>query len=129
LIAFNSWSGANGLSKCAAKPAEIGQGSRRTISDELRKDEQAKVDALSEALPPAVASAMMAAWAIAVERGERHSKRAVKKVNHSFQRLLSGSRKRKDLLQHSDTRTTSSPNNSTFARLNKTLAFSALMPS
>jgi len=53
--------------------AEIRQGSRTTINDELKlwKDEQAKVDALSEALPPAVANAMMAAWAVAVEHGEK----------------------------------------------------------
>lgn len=53
--------------------AEIRQGSRTTINDELKlwKDEQAKVDALSAALPPAVANAMMAAWAVAVEHGEK----------------------------------------------------------
>jgi chromosome segregation ATPase len=53
--------------------AEIRQGSRTTINDELKlwKDEQAKVDALSEALPPAVANAMMAAWVVAVEHGEK----------------------------------------------------------
>ncbi|WP_374502184.1 DNA-binding protein [Zoogloea sp.] len=53
--------------------AEIRQGSRTTINDELKlwKDEQAKVDALSAALPPSVANAMMAAWAVAVEHGEK----------------------------------------------------------
>lgn len=53
--------------------AEIRQGSRTTINDELKlwKDEQAKVDALSAALPPAMANAMMAAWAVAVEHGEK----------------------------------------------------------
>jgi chromosome segregation ATPase len=53
--------------------AEIKQGSRTTINDELKlwKDEQAKVDALSAALPPSVANAMMAAWAVAVEHGEK----------------------------------------------------------
>lgn len=53
--------------------AEIRQGSRTTINDELKlwKDEQEKVDALSAALPPAVANAMMAAWAVAVEHGEK----------------------------------------------------------
>jgi chromosome segregation ATPase len=52
--------------------AEIGQGSRTTINDELKlwKDEQAKVDALSAALPAPVANAMLAAWAVAVEHGE-----------------------------------------------------------
>jgi hypothetical protein len=41
--------------------AEIRQGSRTTINDELKlwKDEQARVDALSAALPPAVANAML----------------------------------------------------------------------
>ncbi|WP_432262781.1 DNA-binding protein [Cupriavidus sp. TMH.W2] len=53
--------------------AEIRQGSRTTINDELKlwKDEQARVDALSAALPPAVANAMISAWAVAVEHGER----------------------------------------------------------
>jgi chromosome segregation ATPase len=53
--------------------AEIRQGSRTTINDELKlwKDEQAKVDALSAALPAPVANAMLAAWAVAVEHGER----------------------------------------------------------
>ncbi|MHB9102701.1 MAG: DNA-binding protein [Sulfuricella sp.] len=53
--------------------AEIRQGSRTTINDELKlwKDEQAKVDALSAALPPAVANAMMATWAVAIEHGEK----------------------------------------------------------
>jgi len=52
---------------------EIRQGSRTTINDELKlwKDEQAKVDALSAALPAPVANAMLAAWAVAVEHGER----------------------------------------------------------
>ena len=49
--------------------AEIKQGSRTTINDELKlwKDEQAKADALTAALPPAVASAMLNMWALAVE--------------------------------------------------------------
>ncbi len=53
--------------------AEIRQGSRTTINDELKlwKDEQAKADALSDALPPAVAGAMLNIWAIAVEHGEK----------------------------------------------------------
>jgi chromosome segregation ATPase len=53
--------------------AEIRQGSRTTINDELKlwKDEQAKNDALSAALPAPVANAMLAAWAMAVEHGER----------------------------------------------------------
>lgn len=53
--------------------AEIRQGSRTTINDELKlwKDEQAKVDALGAALPPAVANAMMATWAAAIEHGEK----------------------------------------------------------
>jgi len=53
--------------------AEIRQGSRTTINDELKlwKDEQTKVDALAESLPAPVASAMQAAWAVAVEYGEK----------------------------------------------------------
>ena len=53
--------------------AEIRQCSRTTINDELKlwKDEQAKLDALSAALPSAVANAMRAAWAVAVEHGEK----------------------------------------------------------
>jgi len=53
--------------------AEIRQGSRTTINDELKlwKDEQARNDALAAALPPAVASAMLSVWALAVEQGER----------------------------------------------------------
>ncbi len=53
--------------------AEIKQGSRTTINDELKlwKDEQAKADALTTALPPAVANAMLNIWAVAVEHGEK----------------------------------------------------------
>ncbi|UIF88960.1 DNA-binding protein [Cupriavidus sp. UYPR2.512] len=53
--------------------AEIRQGSRTTINDELKlwKDEQTRNDALSEALPPAVANAMMSIWALAIEHGEQ----------------------------------------------------------
>ncbi len=52
--------------------AEIRQGSRTTINDELKlwKDEQTKVDALRAALPRPVADAMLIAWATAVEHGE-----------------------------------------------------------
>jgi hypothetical protein len=52
--------------------AEIRQGSRTTINDELKlwKDEQIRVDALNAALPPAVANAMLSVWALAVEQGE-----------------------------------------------------------
>jgi chromosome segregation ATPase len=52
--------------------AEIRQGSRTTINDELKlwKDEQTRNDALAAALPPAVASAMLSLWAVAVEHGE-----------------------------------------------------------
>lgn len=44
-----------------------------TINDELKlwKDEQAKAEALTAALPPAVANAMINVWAIAVEHGEK----------------------------------------------------------
>ncbi|MBN3791969.1 DNA-binding protein [Burkholderia sp. Ac-20353] len=52
--------------------AEIRQGSRTTINDELKlwKDEQARNDALSAALPPEVASAMLSVWALAIDHGE-----------------------------------------------------------
>lgn len=51
--------------------AVIKQGSRTTINDELKpwKDEQA--DALTNAMPPAVAHAMLNIWAVAVEHGEK----------------------------------------------------------
>lgn len=53
--------------------AEIRQGSRTTINDELKlwKDEQARNDALAAALPPPVANAMLSVWALAVEQGEQ----------------------------------------------------------
>lgn len=52
--------------------AEIRQGSRTTINDELKlwKDEQARNDALAAALPPAVANAMRELWALAIQHGE-----------------------------------------------------------
>ncbi|TAM18746.1 MAG: integrase [Pandoraea sp.] len=52
--------------------AEIRQGSRTTINDELKlwKDEQARNDALAAALPPAVANAMRSLWSLAIEHGE-----------------------------------------------------------
>ena len=53
--------------------AQIKQGSRTTINDELKlwKDEQAKADALTAELPPAVAKTMLNLWAVAVEHGEK----------------------------------------------------------
>ena len=53
--------------------AEIKQGSRTTINDELKlwKDEQAKADALTNAMPPVVAHARLNIWAVAVEHEER----------------------------------------------------------
>lgn len=53
--------------------AEIKQGSRTTINDELKlwKDEQAKSDALTAALPAEVSNAMLNMWAVAVEHGEK----------------------------------------------------------
>lgn len=49
----------------------IRQGSRTTINDELKrwKAERVQADALAETLPPAIADAMRALWAAAVERG------------------------------------------------------------
>lgn len=53
--------------------AEIRQGSRTTINDELKlwKDEQARNDALAAALPTPVADAMRTLWALAVKHGEQ----------------------------------------------------------
>src|SRR3712207_3352660 len=53
--------------------AEIRQGSRTTINDELKqwKMEQTKLNTLSGAVPPAVANSMVAAWAAAVEHGAK----------------------------------------------------------
>lgn len=53
--------------------AEIRQGSRTTINDELKqwKDEKTRSDALASQLPPAVADAMLGIWAVAVEHGEK----------------------------------------------------------
>lgn len=53
--------------------AEIRQGSRTTINDELKcwKDEQAKGEVLSASLPVEISAAMMSIWAAAVEQGER----------------------------------------------------------
>ncbi|MDB0559392.1 DNA-binding protein [Ralstonia solanacearum] len=53
--------------------AEIRQGSRTTINDELKlwKDEQARNDALAAALPAPVADAMRTLWALAIEHGEQ----------------------------------------------------------
>lgn len=52
----------------------IGQGSRTTINDALKrwKVERAQADALAETLPPAIADAMRALWAAAVEQGGQH---------------------------------------------------------
>lgn len=53
--------------------AEIRQGSRTTINDELKqwKDEKTRSDALASQLPPEVADAMLGIWAVAVEHGEK----------------------------------------------------------
>ncbi len=53
--------------------AEIRQGSRTTINDELKlwKDEQARNDALAAALPAPVANAMRTLWTLAIEHGEQ----------------------------------------------------------
>ncbi len=53
--------------------AEIKQGSRTTINDELKlwKDKQAKLAALTAGLPAEVADAMVNIWAMAVEHGEK----------------------------------------------------------
>jgi chromosome segregation ATPase len=53
--------------------AEIRQGSRTTINDELKqwKDEKTRSDALASQLPPVVADAMLGIWTVAVEHGEK----------------------------------------------------------
>jgi chromosome segregation ATPase len=53
--------------------AEIQQGSRTTINDELKqwKEEKAQADALGAELPPVVADSMRLLWVLAVEHGER----------------------------------------------------------
>lgn len=53
--------------------AEIRQGSRTTINDELKlwKGEQAKFHALHGEIPPVVAQAMTSLWVLAVEEGEK----------------------------------------------------------
>ena len=53
--------------------AEIQQGSRTTINDELKlwKEEKAQADALEADLPPVIADSMRSLWVLAVEHGER----------------------------------------------------------
>lgn len=53
--------------------AEIQQGSRTTINDELKlwKAEKAQADALEADLPPVIADSMRSLWVLAVEHGER----------------------------------------------------------
>lgn len=53
--------------------AEIKQGSRTTINDELKvfKDEQARVNALTAALPAPVANSMLGVWALAIEHAQK----------------------------------------------------------
>jgi chromosome segregation ATPase len=53
--------------------AEIQQGSRTTINDELKqwKEGKAQADALGAELPPVVADSMRSLWVVAVEHGER----------------------------------------------------------
>lgn len=52
---------------------EIGQGSRTTINDELKrwKDEQFKLNSLGATVPPEVLAAVTSLWALAVDHGER----------------------------------------------------------
>ncbi len=76
--------------------AEIRQGSRTTINDELKlwKDEQTKVDALRAALPRPVADAMLTAWATAVEHGEE----AFSKRSEEIEQELAKSQSRTEQL-------------------------------
>ncbi len=66
--------------------AEIRQGSRTTINDELKlwKDEQTKVDALRAALPRTVADAMLTVWATAVEHGEKAFSKRSEEIEQEF---------------------------------------------
>jgi len=77
--------------------AEIRQGSRTTINDELKlwKDEQTKVDALRAALPRPVADAMLIAWATAVEHGEK----AFSKRSEEIEQELAQTQERTEQLQ------------------------------
>lgn len=52
--------------------AQIQQGSRTTINDELKawRHERTKVDALGAELPPTIAESMRSLWASAIENGE-----------------------------------------------------------
>ena len=77
--------------------AEIRQGSRTTINDELKlwKDEQTKVDALRAALPRPVADAMLTAWATAVEHGEK----AFSKRSEEIEQGLAQARERTEQLE------------------------------
>ncbi|WP_322072005.1 DNA-binding protein [Paraburkholderia bannensis] len=65
--------------------AEIRQGSRTTINDELKqwKDEKTRSDALASQLPPAVADAMLGIWAVAVEHGEKVYDARVAELEHA----------------------------------------------
>jgi chromosome segregation ATPase len=65
--------------------AEIRQGSRTTINDELKqwKDEKTRGDALASQMPPAVADAMLAAWTVAVEHGEKVYDARVAELEHA----------------------------------------------
>lgn len=53
--------------------AEIRQGSRTTINDELKqwKDEQARAQTLNAGLPPVIAEQMLHLWQLALEQGEK----------------------------------------------------------
>lgn len=53
--------------------AEIRQGSRTTINDELKlwKDEQARAQSLNAGLPPLLAERMLHLWQLALEQGEK----------------------------------------------------------
>jgi chromosome segregation ATPase len=69
--------------------ADIQQGSRTTINDELKRwrEEQDKQEALTAALPEPVAQAMLQAWAVAVEHGEQVFERRRTEIEAELEQL------------------------------------------
>lgn len=78
--------------------AEIRQGSRTTINDELKlwKDEQTKIDALNSVLPSEVANAMLSVWATAIEYGAKTFDQRREEIEKE---LLTAQKQIEDLVQ------------------------------
>ncbi|AMK79123.1 MULTISPECIES: DNA-binding protein [Methylomonas] len=89
--------------------AEIKQGSRTTINDELKlwKDEQAKADALNSILPPAVANAMMNTWTIAIEHGEKVFEQRREELENELATALQSAQELEDSLTNKQEEITS----------------------